>query len=133
MTREITIDGLRIYSAANRKSPGSWRKHANEERNIKLLVTQHLEIRLHNIRFDLPATVVLTRIAPRGFDDDNLARSMKSTRDSVAKFLGVDDRHRDQVRYVYRQEKGKPKEYALRIQLGGMIRCKECNQVRVDE
>jgi len=55
----------------------------------------------------LPLIVTLTRIAPsNGLDDDNLAGSLKSVRDQVAEWLGVDDRDRKTVRYEYEQERG---------------------------
>lgn len=55
----------------------------------------------------LPCTVLLTRIAPsNGLDDDNLAGSLKGVRDQVAEWIGVDDRHRLIVRYLYAQERG---------------------------
>jgi len=54
-----------------------------------------------------PLIVTLTRIAPsNGLDDDNLAGSLKSVRDQVAEWLGVDDRDRKTVRYEYEQERG---------------------------
>lgn len=55
----------------------------------------------------IPCSVRLTRIAPsNGLDDDNLAGALKGVRDEVAKWLGVDDRNRVQVRYVYDQKRG---------------------------
>lgn len=63
-----------------------------------------------------PVEVVLTRIAPRELDDDNLARSFKAVRDQVAVHLGVDDRSK-LVTWRYAQEKGKPREYAVRIEV----------------
>jgi hypothetical protein len=39
-------------------------------------------------------------------DDDNLPGSMKAVRDQIAEWLGVDDRHSNQVRYVYAQKRG---------------------------
>lgn len=55
----------------------------------------------------LPCSVLLTRVAPsNGLDDDNLAGSLKSVRDEVARWLGVDDRDRVQVRYRYTQRRG---------------------------
>jgi hypothetical protein len=55
----------------------------------------------------LPCSVLLTRVAPsNGLDDDNLAGSLKSVRDEVARWLGVDDRDRVQVRYRYAQRRG---------------------------
>ena len=54
-----------------------------------------------------PCTVILTRLAPsNGLDDDNLAGALKATRDAVAEWFGVDDKHRDIVRYVYEQGRG---------------------------
>lgn len=62
-----------------------------------------------------PCTVVLTRIAPsNGLDDDNLAGALKSVRDAVADWLGVDDKHRHIVRYQYEQERG---PWAVRIEV----------------
>jgi hypothetical protein len=55
----------------------------------------------------IPAVVTLTRFAPsNGLDDDNLAGSLKGVRDAVAAWLGVDDRDRSRVRYVYDQQRG---------------------------
>lgn len=62
-----------------------------------------------------PLKVTLTRIGPsNGLDDDNLAGALKSVRDQVAQWLGVDDRKREIVRYAYEQERGK--EWAVRIE-----------------
>lgn len=56
----------------------------------------------------LPVLVTLTRVGPsNGLDDDNLAGSLKAVRDEVAKWLCVDDRKRDVVRYAYAQQRGK--------------------------
>ena len=55
----------------------------------------------------LPCSVLLTRVAPsNGLDDDNLAGSLKAVRDEVAAWLGVNDRDRKTVRYVYEQRRG---------------------------
>lgn len=56
---------------------------------------------------EFPLIVVLRRVAPSaGLDDDNLPGSLKATRDAIAAWLGVDDRLRDVVRYVYEQKRG---------------------------
>jgi len=56
---------------------------------------------------ELPCVVTLTRTAPSaGLDDDNLVGALKAVRDQVALWLGVDDKHRDQVRYQYEQARG---------------------------
>ena len=51
--------------------------------------------------------VLLTRIAPRELDDDNLASALKAVRDGVADGLGVDDRD-PRVTWLCDQRKGKP-------------------------
>lgn len=55
----------------------------------------------------IPCSVRLTRVSPgSGCDDDNLVGAMKAVRDEIAAWLGVDDKHRNQVRYVYEQKRG---------------------------
>ncbi len=55
----------------------------------------------------IPCAVLLTRVAPsNGIDDDNLESALKGVRDEIAAWLGIDDRHRDKVRYVYEQRRG---------------------------
>ena len=55
----------------------------------------------------IPCSVRLTRVAPSaGVDDDNLSGALKGVRDQVAEWLGIDDRHHRQVRYVYAQKRG---------------------------
>ena len=64
----------------------------------------------------IPCSVILTRVAPSaGVDDDNLVGALKGVRDQVAEWLGVDDKHRTQVRYRYAQCRG---EWGVRIEFG---------------
>lgn len=64
----------------------------------------------------LPATVTITRIAPRALDDDNLAISAKSLRDGIADQFGVPDNdHR--LTWRYAQRRGKPREYAVIVEI----------------
>lgn len=61
--------------------------------------------------------VTITRIAPRKLDrEDNLNASGKPVRDGVADWLGVDDGS-DRVTWRYTQERGKPREYACRVEI----------------
>lgn len=67
----------------------------------------------------IPCSVRLTRVSPgNGCDDDNLAGALKSVRDEVAQWLGVDDKHRDVVRYVYAQKRG---EWGVEIEFGAPV------------
>jgi len=62
----------------------------------------------------IPCTVLLTRCAPSaGLDSDNLQGALKAVRDAIADWLGVNDKHTEQVRYEYKQERG---PYAVRIE-----------------
>lgn len=64
-----------------------------------------------------PCVVTLTRIAPRMLDEgDNLSSSQKAIRDQIAAELGIDDRD-SRVEWRYRQERGKPNEYAVRVEI----------------
>jgi len=67
----------------------------------------------------IPCSVLLTRCAPsNGLDDDNLAGSLKSVRDAVAEWLGVDDRDRMTVRYRYAQRRG---PWGVRVEFGPAV------------
>ena len=60
--------------------------------------------------------VRLVRISPRPFDTDGLAASFKGVRDGVAKALGFSDDSDPRLRWDYAQEKGAPKQNAVRIE-----------------
>lgn len=67
----------------------------------------------------LPCSVTLTRVAPsNGLDDDNLAGALKGVRDAVAQWIGVDDRDRQTVRYIYGQRRG---EWGVTIEFGAPV------------
>lgn len=64
----------------------------------------------------LPVLVILTRIAPRELDSDNLAAALKGTRDQVAAWLGLDDdRDGRDVAWLVRQRRARPREYAVEV------------------
>jgi hypothetical protein len=60
--------------------------------------------------------VTLTRIGPRRLDSDNLASGFKGVRDEIARIVGIDDGD-ERVTWVYRQERGGPREYAAHIRI----------------
>ena len=63
-----------------------------------------------------PLTVVLTRIAPRRLDSDNLASAFKACRDGIADWLEVDDGNQG-IQWVYEQRAGGPKVYAIEVEV----------------
>jgi len=84
---------------------GHWRTVAKKVKAQRLAVGWSL-LQLTKPK-DFPLTVVLRRVAPSsGMDDDNLPGALKAVRDAVAAWLGVDDRLRNVVRYVYDQRRG---------------------------
>lgn len=62
-------------------------------------------------------TVVLTRVAPRQLDDDNLAGRLKAVRDQVAQEMGINDRDRQRLLFVAEQRTGEPKQHAVEIEV----------------
>ncbi len=68
----------------------------------------------------LPCRLILNRIAPRTLDGDNLQYSLKWTRDAIAAnlIIGKAPGQADgdpRIEWIYKQEKGGVREYALRI------------------
>lgn len=100
---------LRIESTMNKRE--HWGKRAQR---TKLHRFASIAVQPH----PLPCVVRLIRIAPRKLDDDNNTAGFKALRDGIAKRLGVDDAD-PRVRWEYDQERGRAKEYAVRIEIRG--------------
>lgn len=69
----------------------------------------------------LPCSVILTRLSAGHMDDDNLPGALKSVRDEIAKWLGVDDRDRLTVRYVYRQRQVPRGQFGVEVEFGPAV------------
>lgn len=67
-----------------------------------------------------PLVITITRIGVRGLDDDNLASSQKAVRDGIADALGIDDGDK-RLSWRYEQRKGKPKEYAVEVEIAQLV------------
>ena len=104
---------LRLVSEANSRSHRFAK--ARRVKSQREVVTLGLRTRVRS-KPTLPAVVTLTRIAPRRLDDDNAVSSQKAIRDSIAAWLGIDDRS-PLVTWRYAQEQGRPKTYAVRIEI----------------
>lgn len=73
-------------------------------------------------RPDIPCTVILTRLSSGTLDEgDNLPAALKGARDQIAAWLGIDDRHSDQVRYEYRQRKVPRGQYGVEVTFGPAV------------
>lgn len=120
-TLSVTVP-IRTVSESNAR--GHWASRARracEQRAVVrfALLPSLIGIRLahvwpHQTKASPHFDVLLTRIAPRDLDDDNLRGALKACRDGVADALLLDDRS-PWLTWVYAQERGKPKEYAVRI------------------
>lgn len=103
---------IRLWSVANLRE--HWAKRAKRAREHRALAC--FMVRSHVATHPLPVTVHLTRIAPKALDDDNLQSAFKAIRDGVADAYGIDDRD-PRISFRYAQRKGKPKDYAVEIEL----------------
>jgi crossover junction endodeoxyribonuclease RusA len=110
---EVTLP-VRIESEANKRCHWAVKR----KRTAVLRQAGYLAARLANTGAWTSYTVTLTRIAPRKLDGDNLQSGCKAFRDGVADFLGIDDGS-DRLTWRYAQERGKPKEYAVRLEITG--------------
>lgn len=108
---------IKVLSEANLRE--HWATRARRAKGQRKTVAQELWAHTGKPRatLDRPLAVTLTRIAPRALDDDNLAGGFKHVRDGIADWLGIDDRHDGLVAYRYQQERGKPKQYRVRIDI----------------
>jgi hypothetical protein len=119
-----------IVSEANRSNE-HWTKKSKRHQTQKLLINAFTSF-IFAAKFDgeLPFHIKMIRIAPRSLDFDNLVSSFKWIRDELAnsillRFTGIqyaagradgDER----LIWEYLQEKGLPKEYAIRIEISSI-------------
>ena len=66
--------------------------------------------------FSQPATIALTRLAPRLLDSDNAVSALKHVRDGIADALGINDGD-EQVVWWYGQEKAA--KHGVRVEITG--------------
>jgi len=95
-----------------------WRNLYNaNKRHEKRIRTQYA---IDQPQLVIPATIELTRIAPREYDYDNLVMAFKKIRDVIASlfFPGLSPGQADSnksLTWIYLQEKGSTKYYAIKI------------------
>lgn len=104
---------VRTVSELNQR--GNWRAHFGRHKR------QHRAAFLNGCAENLPglalpATIRLTRIAPRLLDSDNAVASMKYIRDGLADAIGVDDGD-ERLTWEYRQEKSRRGRHAVRVEV----------------
>ncbi len=109
---------LRLVNVANEHA--HWRvrqARAKKQRTAAALALRSALVRLERCEFTLSLLVVrIVRVAPRALDDDGAVAACKPVRDGIADALGVDDRDA-RVTWLVDQERGKPKEYACKVEV----------------
>lgn len=103
---------IRTISEANGRE--HWRAKANRAKHQREMA------RMFTAQWEPlpkpPLTITITRIGVRPLDDDNLATSQKAVRDGIADAIGIDDGDA-RLSWRYAQRKGKPKEYAVEVEI----------------
>ena len=108
---------LRLVSVLNsREHWGKRAARAKIQRNIVKISLRRKVGPLILPGFLDDAEVLFTRVAPRQLDGDNLQAAFKAVRDGVADALGVKDND-PRIAWRYAQERGKPREYAVRVEI----------------
>lgn len=110
MSHKVMIP-IRIDSTANLRE--HWAKKAARMKN------QRLAARCMATFLPFPdgkITIMLTRIAPRKLDSDNLASALKAIRDGVADAMKRNDGD-PSITWLYFQEKRKPHEYGVIVEV----------------
>ena len=100
-----------------------WTAKSKRHKMQKNAVFYCIKPMISNHPIPLPITITICRIAPRKLDShDNLAISLKWIADAIAELfipglkIGMADND-PRITFTYTQEKGQPKEYAVRIKI----------------
>jgi hypothetical protein len=110
----LDVPGLRLESLTNGNKWERFRTSKIKRTQCEALAV-HVLARALRCPLTAPLDVTIIRQAPGRFDSDNMVACGKYVRDWLAKWIGIDDKHDHLVRYLYEQEKTKPKTYGVRI------------------
>lgn len=105
---------IRTVSETNQRE--HWSRRHKRRRAQRLTVALTMTPLVVGLRGFVGLNVMLTRIAPRELDDDNLRGALKAVRDGVADALGIDDGDR-RVTWLYGQGRGTPRAYGVEVQV----------------
>jgi hypothetical protein len=111
---------INLKTVSESNSSEHWSKKAKRHKNQKKAIWFELLTKKSGIQ--LPCIIKLSRVAPRLLDDDNLVSSFKWIRDAIAEEItGIQIAGRaddtPMIKWQYAQEKGLPKEYAIKIEI----------------
>ena len=120
-TSLVVFVEVATVSEANRSRHEHWSRIAARATAQKDTTTYVLRARAARCPWPTPLVVTLTRVGVRTLDDDNLRGALKAVRDAVARWVGVDDRHADLVRYDYAQEVAGKRRKGVRIEIAPRV------------
>ena len=103
----VSVANMRLHWAAKARLVKTQRQ---KTKNALAAVAQSFGVEV------LPVTVILTRVAPRRLDGDNLQSAFKAVRDGVADWLGIDDGS-SMIEWQYNQRSGGPNVYKVEIEV----------------
>lgn len=95
-----------------------WTKRHRRNKVIYQIISRKWNI--YKPKIELPCTIILTRLGPRAWDDDNHVYSQKSVRDTIVQLI-LPGKARGQgdnnplITWVYKQEKSKVKQIRIQI------------------
>lgn len=109
---------IKTVSEANKHEhwSASSKRHKAQKTRIKW------QFKIESAKISIPCIIKLTRISPRILDDDdNLPMAFKWIKDAIADNLipGLAVGRADsdpRLKFQFAQEKGKPKEYAIKVE-----------------
>jgi hypothetical protein len=102
-----TVIPIRTVSEANQRE-----HHLTKAKRVRShRETTALLMRRLLKKGEVPDVIVLTRLAPKALDGDNLQSALKGCRDGIQDALGINDRH---LNFVYAQEQSK--SYGVRVE-----------------
>lgn len=113
-----TIDPFKFINFANSNAHWSLKRKLKVKLNHEFYLPNAMALK----RIELPVVAKITRISPRVQDYDNFVYNCKCVRDFIADCLipgkapGQADNSKN-ILWEYIQEKGKAKQYAIRIEI----------------
>ena len=119
--KEPYIDWLiPVHTVSEANCSEHWSKKSKRHRDQKKWIIIYFFN--NNPEVFLPCLIKITRIAPRKLDYDNLCASQKFVVDAICDCLipGLPAGRADgdpRIKIEYFQKKGKPKEYAVKIEI----------------
>ncbi len=114
-TYRLDCPGLVVVSEANQRCHWAVRKKRFADQAEMLLYCLAVTRMGTQPKPRPPMTITMTRLGGKGLDSDNLAGAFKAVRDTLCRWLSLDDGDK-RLRFLYKQKPGKM-EPGIRIDI----------------